>query len=67
MLLSHNNADADTQERIQHMVDHSIIQPLCDLLAYEKGRNIIALALYGLEKILRVRRSMGRAEGVGQI
>lgn len=47
------------------MVSHGAINPLCDLLMQQEDW-IVALALEGLEKILRVRRrAWGSHEGAG--
>lgn len=80
-------AVAGTQELVQHMVDHGVIEPLCDLLPCKLGlhsqglfapkpfgcRNdddddnrSVTAALEGLEKILRVRRSLGGGSGADE-
>lgn len=64
-----NIADSGTQEHVQHMVDHGVIQGLCDF-PYEpwmwSGDKNLILVLTGLEKTLRVRRRVGRRQGVGR-
>lgn len=57
----HNIADSGTQEHVQHMVNHGVIKPRCELLVHESSR-IIVVALEGLMKILWVRPYVVRAD-----
>lgn len=60
-----NATSGGSPEQIRYMVEHNIIEPLCELLATSDPR-IILVALEGLENILKVGEKDSKETGVNQ-